>query len=123
MPETPETAAEIQDIRFQLEEIQATQRLWVWDRMDELLAKFKSFFAKHADLRDIYLAIDGRRTQGELVEAFKDAGKPMSEPTMTRRIEILRDAGLIERTGTESRGKVYRKNPNVEKILQLSKRI
>ena len=120
MAETPETAAEIQTIRFELEAIRATQMLLMQDRVESLLDRYLRVFDEDPALRDVYLEIDGVRTQGAIVEAWAARGTGHSQPTTSRRMAKLRQLGLIEIVPTSDRGEVYEKNRMAEAILQLS---
>ena len=123
MPETPETAGEIQEIRYRLEAIEATQNMLVRSEADALLKKFLPLFAETADLSAVYKAVDGTRTQAEILGALRATGLKISQPTLSRRMEILRENGLIDLVPSRRNGDVYQKNQLAERLLQLSKRI
>jgi DNA-binding transcriptional ArsR family regulator len=116
------TAAEIKEIRFKLEAIEATQLLLVRDRAKALLEDYLVLFAAQPDLRLVYLKVDGRRSQADIVSALKSDGTPLSQPTVSRRMQTLRDHGLIEPTGADG-ALVFEKNRIVEQVLRLSKRV
>lgn len=121
MTETKETAAEIQEIRFKLEAIEATQLLLVRDRAKDLIADYQTLFAQTSQLDVVYLAIDGTRSQSEIVEALKRDGVSVSQATVSRRMDTLKDHGLIELVARGRRGDIYAKNRVVEQVLRLSK--
>ena len=123
MPETPETAGDVQEIRYRLEAIEATQRLLVRADLDDLLASYLAIFSNDALLRDIYLLLDGRRKQIDIVSAMKADGKRTTNFSVSKKMEILRANGLVGLVPTDSQGKVYEKNRIVEEILQLSKKL
>jgi DNA-binding HxlR family transcriptional regulator len=121
MVETPETAREIQEIRFELETIRSTQLLLLRDRVDSLRAQLLELFAGDDQLKRVYLALDGKRTQKQLKSAIEDDGYPISEATISRRLDKLREHGLVEEVASSETGKVYERNPLVEEILRLSR--
>src|SRR5438034_6671398 len=109
MPESEETADEIQEIRMKLAAIEATQTLLVRERRDELLTLYKALFNEHPGLSSVYLAVDGNRTQVEIMKALATSGVEMSQPTLSRRVQILVDNGLIEAVSSHKAGKVFEK--------------
>lgn len=123
MPETPETASEIQVIRYRLEAIEATQMLLVRDRSDSLLAEFIALFEKFPELKDLYCLIDGKRTQADLIAEMNKIGHRLSQPTISRRMMVLSEHDLINLVYVNSNGHVYEKNRVVERVLRLSKRL
>lgn len=123
MPETLETAGDIQEIRYRLEGIEATQTLLVRDRRKALLEELVTVFESTRLLPEVYLAVDGKRTQNDLVDALRADGHNVNAVTVHRRIALLRDEGLIDLVPANGRGNVYKKNNKVEQILQLSKKL
>lgn len=123
MPETPETASEIQEIRFRLEAIEATQNMLVRREAPELLKAFLQLFQETPDLKSVYLAVNGQDTQAQILERLHAAGVTMSQPTLSRRMDVLKDNGLIERVPSSKSGDVYEKNKLVERMLRLSRTV
>jgi DNA-binding transcriptional ArsR family regulator len=71
----------------------------------------------------IYLALDGIRTQGEVIEYLTGFGIDTSAPTVSRRLgEMEREHGMIDLI-KGGNSKVYGKDPTSEKILNLSANI
>lgn len=59
-------------------------------------------------LAHIFMAVDGTRTQTEIVAALKTAGQSASAATVSRKIEVLvEDHDLIRPTGRSARGISY----------------
>ena len=123
MPETPETASDIQEIRFRLEAIEATQNLLVRGRAEEYTQKYLRFFEENSDLSAVYLAVDGHRSQVEIIEELKSNGLKLGAMTVSRRIRELKDEGLIELASADGKKNIYNKNRTVERLLRLSKRL
>lgn len=122
MTETLETAHEIQTIRFKIESIEGTQQLLLRSRAAEIRGEILSeVFAKHARLAEVYLAVDGKRSQVEIVEALQAAGLRISQPTVSRRLQVLMAEKLVEEVEAGPRGIILRKKDVVERGLKLSK--
>src|SRR6187200_2912169 len=67
----------------------------------------------------IYLALDGVRTQGDVMEYLAGFDINTSAPTVSRRLgEMEREHGMIDLVRGGS-SKVYDKDPTSEKILNL----
>jgi hypothetical protein len=71
----------------------------------------------------VYLALDGVRTQVEVITYLAGFGIQTSAPTLSRRLsEMEREHGMIELV-KGGKTKVYDKDPTSEKILNLSANI
>ena len=125
MTESPGASDDIQDIRIKIHAIEATQVLLVRDRAASLLEEFLQLFKAQPGLDAIYKAVDGHRTQADIVTHLGQSGsiRNHSQPTISRRMEILVDNGLIEAIESTARGTVYEKNRIVERVLRLSKKL
>ncbi len=123
MPESLETQEEIQKIRFKIESIEATQQLLMKKEARELLALLLPIFAQHSHLGDVYLAIDGTKSQAEIVEELNQKGVQISQPTVSRRMTTLEEEGLIEQRTAGQRSVIWARKDVVERSLQLSKRL
>ena len=121
MSETPETAGDIQKIRYHVEVIENAQTLLVRSNSQQLIEQFKELFEKTPLLADVYLEIDGKRIQAQILGSLESSGVKVSQSTLSRRMDDLKGALLIEEIATQNGGVVYAKNPVVEKALQLSK--
>jgi hypothetical protein len=68
----------------------------------------------------IYLLLDGKRTQKEIHEMLAGFGISPSQPTVSRRMgEMETEHGMADLV----RRGVYRRDPQMEKVLNLSKNI
>lgn len=124
MAETLETAHEIQTIRFKIESIEGTQQLLLRSRASEIRdAILTEVFDKHSNLSEIYLAVDGRKSQAEIVEALRAQGMEISQPTVSRRLGILLRQKLVEEVEEGPRGMILRKKEIVEQGLGLSEHL
>ena len=120
MPETPDTAHEIKQIRFKLESIEGTQELLLKEKADALRAQLKALFDDTPQLKEVYLAVNGESTQAEIVDALKATGLKTSQPTVSRRMTTLEEHGLIEKIDSP-KGTVLKKKDVIERVLRLSR--
>lgn len=71
----------------------------------------------------IYLALDGNRTQGEVIKFLAGFEIDTSAPTVSRRLgEMEREHGMVDLI-KGGNTKIYGKDPTSEKILNLSTNI
>jgi len=123
MADTPETADDIRTIRYKIESIETTQHLLLRERKAQLLDDLLDIFAKKENLSDIYLAVNGRRSQADIVDFLKKSGGTISQPTVSRGMTTLEEEGLIEKVGVGPRGVLWGKKQVVEKVLRLSRHL
>lgn len=123
MPETPETADEIQAIRFKLESIEGTQYLLLRERATEIREGImRDVFDKYPNAKEVYLAINGRRTQAEIVKYLGSIGVSISQPTVSRMINLMEQEGLVEKVGFGERGGIILGRKRViDDILKLGR--
>lgn len=88
-----------------------------------ILAALEELVAKYSPLGQIYLLLDGKRTQTEIGHALKKLDLPDSHATVSRRIEIAVEHGIAELVPDRGPGNVYRQDPIMESVLSLSKNI
>jgi DNA-binding transcriptional ArsR family regulator len=90
---------------------------------DAILTALQAAIAKDPLLGQIYLLIDGRRTQQEILAELAAFGINSSQPTVSRRMtDLLTEYGIVD----EVRGGnslVLRKNRAAEDILNLGRRV
>jgi hypothetical protein len=72
----------------------------------------------------IYLLLDGKRSQRQIMAELKRKGVSTSEPTISRRMaDMGREYGIAEYVTTTAAGKIYRKNREMESVLNLTNRV
>ncbi len=71
----------------------------------------------------VYLAIDGKRSQRELARELKEGTKTVSEATVSRKIDQLREEHLVMLREQTKAGRIYQKHPVVERNLRLSRHV
>lgn len=122
MTETLDTASAVQSILFRIESIEGTQHLLLQGEAEAILGKLLPLFADpaNAGLTEVYFSIDGKRSQAEIVEALKDTGFKTSQPTVSRRMALLVEHGLIEQVDLGKRGAIFQRKKVVDTVLRLS---
>jgi len=88
---------------------------------EELLRVLEETTRKDPLVGQIYLLIDGSRSQKEIVEELQQSGISVSQPTVSRRmIALVREYGIADPVGE---GAVLRKDRAAEDVLNLSARV
>ncbi len=123
MPETPETADDIRTIRYRIESIETTQHLLLRGQSKGLISDLLEVFSKDPNLRDVYLALDVPRNQTQIMEHLGSSGISISQPTVSRKLTLLGEEGLIQREGADAGGLRWERKPVVENVLRLSKHL
>jgi predicted HTH transcriptional regulator len=110
MAESDELFTEVASIRDEIEEQGAMINALVRVSSKESRALLLADFEKDPALREIYLLIDGERSQGQIVKALADKKvKGASRSAVSRKIEELFHHGLISRIGQTKEGVIYKK--------------
>jgi DNA-binding transcriptional ArsR family regulator len=85
----------------------------------KLLDALREVVDKQPLIGQIYLALDGKKNQDEIVAEFDS-----SPATVSRRMtEMNREYGMIELVKGEGKGKIYRHNREMESVLHLTANI
>lgn len=88
---------------------------------DRILEDLEALVSKRPMVAQIYLLLDGRRTQRDVLAELGSHGIKTSEATVSRRLgEMHTEHGLVEPVST-GKAKVYRKSREMEDVLNLSK--
>ncbi len=124
MSESLDAFAELRAMRARLEGIEHRQEILVRAHSDEILKKIWEYIDNDPLLGEVYLSIDGKRTQQGLIDALKEKGiTTLSQPTISRRLgKLMNELSLIEVVERTSEGASYRKT-DLEKILHLTPRV
>jgi DNA-binding HxlR family transcriptional regulator len=123
MPETLETADQIKSIKFKIEAIESTQELLLRERAPHIRQEILDVFRRTPQLDVVYLAVNGERSQSEIVDALAADGVAISQSTVSRRMDRLEQEGLIEKAGVGPRGVRWAKKAVVERSLRLSRHL
>jgi hypothetical protein len=90
---------------------------------DRILGVLEEVVKRNPLIGQIYLLLDGRRNQRDILAELKRFGIETSEPTVSRRVsDMSTEYGLADLVQGGS-AKVFRKNREMEDVLNLSKRI
>jgi hypothetical protein len=118
-----ELFAQIRTIRSRIETIERTQDILVRAEARNILPAIEKAFKADPLLARIYLAVDGVKTQSDIVEEIKMSGHRVSGASVSRKLEKLeKDFHLVDLADRTKAGKVYRKG-ELERILRLSRRV
>jgi hypothetical protein len=118
MPETPETFDEIRRLRVQVDDIGAMTETLVRSQGKELEATMMERFKKDATLKAVFLLVDAKRSQSEIVEKAEK-----SYATISSKIDILsEEMHLIELADQKKKGKIY-KRTKLDRILGISRKL
>jgi hypothetical protein len=88
-----------------------------------ILKALEDLVAKHSPLGQIYLLLDGKRSQTEIGMELKKLDLPDSHATVSRRVDIAVEHGIAELVPGRGPGNVYRQDSIMESVLSLSKNI
>jgi DNA-binding transcriptional ArsR family regulator len=88
-----------------------------------LLSLLEETVRKDSLIGQIYLLLDGNRTQKEVHEKLKAAGIEVSQPTVSRRmVQMETEHGIVD-LAVGGNTSVYRKDPAMEKVLNLASNV
>ena len=109
MAESNELFNEVAQMRDELEEqgamIDALVHIGGDKRRDEILADLR----KDEALREIYLLVDGKRTQGEIVADLEARGIAKKSAVSVKFDRLVKDYNLIQLVRRQAGSKVYRR--------------
>jgi hypothetical protein len=89
----------------------------------KILEVLKELVENHSPLGQIYLLLDGSRTQTEIGAKLKELKVPGSHATVSDRVDIAVEHGIAELVPGRGPGNVYRQDPIMESVLSLSKNV
>jgi DNA-binding transcriptional ArsR family regulator len=123
LPESLDAYAELRAMRARLEGIEHRQEMLVRAHSDEILKTVWSFIDEDETLGEVFLLVDGKRTQQDIVAALKQKGISSSQPTVSRKLMKLNiELGLVEIGDRDASGTVYMKS-DLDRILHLSGKV
>jgi DNA-binding transcriptional ArsR family regulator len=86
---------------------------------DKLLDELKEIVKADPIIGRIYLALDGKKNQDQIVKDLDS-----SKPTVSRKlVKMSREHGIVEVAKEQSNSKIYRHNKEMEEVLHLSAKI
>jgi Fe2+ or Zn2+ uptake regulation protein len=90
---------------------------------DEILAAIWRYVDHDEMLGEVFLLVDGKRTQQDIVSALKTKGITASQPTVSRKLAKLNvELGLVEIGDRDAAGTVYMKS-DLDRILHLTSKV
>ena len=91
---------------------------------DRVLEVIEHAVRRNPMVGHIYLMLDGKRSQRQILAGLKQKGIETSEATVSRRIaDMGSEYGIAEYVTTTAAGKIYRKNREMESVLNLAARV
>jgi hypothetical protein len=123
MAETIDLFNEVRQLRSRVEEIGGMTEALVRAQSGDLVKAILERFESDLSLKSTFLAVDGERSQGEILEILKRANmKGASAATVSRKMETLeKELHLIELSNRTAKGKIYVRT-NLDRILGISRR-
>jgi hypothetical protein len=91
---------------------------------DAILPVLEAAIRQSALIGQIYLLLDGKRTQKQIKEELDKHGINTTEMTVSNKVrDMATEYGIADLVSGPGAGKTYRKNRAMEDILNLSKRV
>lgn len=90
---------------------------------DRILAELEKTVRKDPLVGQIYLLLDGKRTQKQVQDALGGFGIKPSQPTVSRRMSDMATEHGIADLLTGGASKIYKKDSEMETVLNLSKNV
>jgi hypothetical protein len=91
---------------------------------DRVLEVLQEAVRRTPMLGQIYLLLDGKRSQRQILAELASSGVTTSEATISRRMaDLASEYGIADYVTTTAAGKIYRKNREMESVLNLTSRI
>lgn len=123
MPESLDAYAELRAMRARLEGIEHRQEMLVRAHSDEILKAIWTYIDSDETLGEVFLLVDGKRTQQDIVTALKQKGISASQPTVSRKLTKLNiELGLVEIGDRDAAGTVYMKSA-LDRILHMTSKV
>ena len=109
MAESDELFNEVAQMRDELEEQGAMIDALVHIGGDEMQRRILEDMATDEALREVYLLVDGRRTQGEIAADLDKRGIAKKSSVSLKFEKLAEDYGLIQHVRRARAGKIYRR--------------
>jgi hypothetical protein len=122
MAESLDLFNEVRQLRSRVEQLEGLTETLVRAQSSELVKSILDHLASDRALREVFLRVDGRRAQNEIVAELKQAGVRGASPaTVSRKLEtLLNELHLVELVDRTAKGNVYRRS-NLDRILGISR--
>jgi len=109
VPETHDLFNEVAQIKDEVEDVREMVDALVRVNSNQLKADILKDMVSDRALAEVFLLIDGSRSQGEILKALQERGvKGASPASVSRKLERLGELNLVHFVRREAAGKVYR---------------
>jgi hypothetical protein len=123
MGDSLEVYNELRLMRARLDGIEAMQEIQIRADRERIEEPIWRQLSSDPVLAEIYLLVDGKRTQKQIAELLVSTGTMTTEMTVSRKMRVLLgELHLIEFADHGGRGKFYRKT-RLDRILGISRRL
>ena len=123
MAESLDAFAEIRAIRARVEGIEHRQELIVRAHRDEILSAVWESFDRDFTLAEVYLSVDGKRNQQQIVDDLAVRGIATTQQNVSLKLKkLMIEMALVEVAGKEGGLTIYRKT-EVDRIFHLSNKV
>jgi arginine repressor len=119
---TDELYNELRVIRSRIESIERGQEVLIRADRKAVLAEILPEFEKDPTLGRIYLLVDGVRGQRQIQQEITASGFAVSEPTVSRRMDKLKELELVVLDDRTAAGNIYRKT-QFDRALRLTREV
>lgn len=117
MVESKEVALDIREIKWHQEAIDSSMELLIKANRGPILAEIMGFFGTAKRRVQVFLAVDGKRTVGDVAQLLD-----MQPNNVSRELTRLKEEGLIEIRRIRQEGYIYKKR-RVDRILGISRKL
>jgi hypothetical protein len=124
MAESLDLFNEVRQLRAKVNDLGLLTETLVRAQGHDLTEAMMQRFKEDATLRAVFGAVDGKRSQTEILDALKKAGTRGASPaTVSRKIDTLQhELHLIELVQVTGKGKIYRRT-SLNRILGISRKL
>lgn len=122
MAESDELFNEVAQLRDEVEEQGAMIGALVHIGGNELRNEILHDMEKDRALREVYLLVDGKRTQGEIAADLDTRGIAKKSAVSLKFEKLAEDYGLIQHVRRAKAGKIYRRT-RLAKTLKIDRRL
>lgn len=124
MAESLDLFNEVRQLRAKVDDLGALTETLVRAQSRDLVKAIMDKLTVDPSLCAVFLAVDGVRSQTDILKSLKSAKlKGASPATVSRKIEVLQhELHLIELADVTAKGKIYRRT-NLNRILGISRQL
>lgn len=106
MPESSDLFAEVANLRDQVDDMSRTVSAIA--RKSGVKEDILEAMTRDPLLAEVFLLVDGERTQADIVQELAGKGRPATQPTVSRKLDVLmEDWDLVRKTSRSKAGTRY----------------